>query len=151
MTDKRVPVKVVGVYYFKDAVAGEQYYVQFEDEAKQRTLIFVGQCEAWAISQGLEDAALDKAPERPFAYEAALACLAVTGAVVEEAYINDAREGVFYALVRLRVGDQVHEIDMRPSDAVNLAIRVRCPLLISEDVIRFSIEAEETKVKNAQP
>ena len=151
MTDGRVPVKVVGVYAFKDAEDVEWIYVQFEDLAGRQPRIFVGQCEAWAIAQGLEDAYSNKAPERPFAYEAALACLSVAGAVVEEAYINDAREGVFYALVRLRVGDQVHQVDMRPSDAVNLAIRAKCPLLINEDVIQFSIEAEETKVKNARP
>ena len=150
MTDKRVPVKVTGVYGFKDAENVEWFYIQFEDEARRQPRIFVGQCEAWAISQGLEDLALNKAPERPFAYEAALACLSVTGAVVEEAYINDAREGIFYALVRLRVGDQVHQIDMRPSDAVNFAIRTKCPLLINEEVIQFSIEAEKAKVKNAQ-
>ena len=151
MTDKRVPVKVTGVYSFKDAEGVEQIYVQFEDEAGRRTRIFIGQCEAWAIAQGFQDAALDKAPERPFAYEAALACLSVTGAVVEEAYINDVREGVFYALVSLRFSDQVHQIDMRPSDAVNLAIRTKCPLLINEKVIQFSIDLEESRGKNAQP
>jgi bifunctional DNase/RNase len=138
MTDNRVPVKVMGVYGFKDAEDVEWIYANFEDESGRQIRIFIGQCEAWAIAQGLEDIALDKAPERPFAYEAALACLTVAGAVVEESYINDVREGVFYALVRLRVSDQVHEIDMRPSDAVNFAIRTKCPLLMNEKVIQFA-------------
>ena len=143
MTDRRVPVKVVGVYAFKDAEDVEWIYVQFEDLAGRQPRIFVGQCEAWAIAQGLEDASLNKAPERPFAYEAALACLSVTGVVMEEAYINDVREGVFYALVRLRVGDQVHQVDMRPSDAVNFAIRTKCPLLINEEVIQFALDSQK--------
>ena len=138
MTGERVPVKVAGVYGLKDAENIEQIFAQFEDKAGRQIRIFIGQCEAWAIAQRLQDVAADKAPERPFAYEAALACLSAAGAIVEEAYINDVREGVFYALVRLRVSDQVHEIDMRPSDAVNFALRTQCPLLMSEKVIQFA-------------
>lgn len=40
-----------------------------------------------------------------------------------------------YARVSLCVGDKVYEIDLRPSDAVSLAIRVKCPLYINEDVL----------------
>ena len=98
--------------------------------------MFIGQFEVWAISLGLED----KAPDRPFTFETMLTCLAVAGATVEEVCINDMREETFYALVSLRVGDQVHQVDMRPSDAVNLAIRAKCPILINDQVIKTVLE-----------
>ena len=98
--------------------------------------MFIGQFEVWAISLGLED----KAPDRPFTFETMLTCLAVAGATVEEVCINDMREETFYALVSLRVGDQVHQVDMRPSDAVNLAIRAKCPILINDQVRKTVLE-----------
>ncbi|MGI4789593.1 MAG: bifunctional nuclease family protein [Janthinobacterium lividum] len=132
MTEKRVPVEVKGVFYFKDDQQAEWFYLQFADEAKRDIRIFIGQFEAWAIQLGLEDKPL----ERPLTYDTMINCLAVAGATVEEAYIHELRAEIFYAVVNLRVGDQVHQIDMRPSDAVNLAVRMKCPLLINEEVIQ---------------
>jgi bifunctional DNase/RNase len=136
MAEERVPVKVMGVYAHQDEGVVANHFVLFRDEAKRRIPMFIGQFEAWAISLGLED----KAPDRPFTFDAMLTCLTVAGATVEEAYINDIRDETFYALVTLRVGDQVHQVDMRPSDAVNLAIRVKCPLLINDQVIKTVLE-----------
>ena len=131
MSDERVPVKVVGVHSFKDAAEAELYYTLLENEAKRQTRIYVGQCEAWEISRGLHE----KMYERPLTFEAMLTCLAAAGATIQEVYINAVRDETFYALVSLRVGDQVHQIDMRPSDAVNLAIRAKCAILINEKII----------------
>lgn len=93
--------------------------------------MFLGQFEAWSISLGLEG----KAPDRPFTFDVMLTCLAVAGAAVEEVYINELRDETFYALVSLRVGDQAHQLDIRPSDAVSLAIRVKCPIFMNEEII----------------
>jgi len=127
VAEKRVPIKVMGVYAHQDAEAVANHFVLFRDEAKRRIPMFLGQFEAWSISLGLEG----KAPDRPFTFDAMLTCLAVAGAAVEEVYINELRDETFYALVSLRVSDQVHQVDMRPSDAVNLAIRVKCPIFMN--------------------
>ncbi len=131
MSEKRVPVKVMGVYAHDDAGTITNHFVLFRDQAKRRIPMFIGQFEAWAVSLGLED----KPQERPFTHDAMIHCLSVAGAAIEEVYINDMRDETFYSLVSLRVGDQVHQVDMRPSDAVNLAIRVKCPILMNEKVI----------------
>ncbi len=110
MTVKRVPVKVVGVYAHKDEGVVANHFVLFKDEAKRRIPMFLGQFEAYGISIGLEA----KAPDRPYTFDTMLTCLSVAGAMVEEAYINELKDEVFYALVSLRVGDKVHQIDMRP-------------------------------------
>jgi|GEM_PF-3068878 len=134
--ENRVPVKVVEVYGFKDEAGTGWCYILFEDEAKRPVRIFVGQCEAGEISHGLQNEVF----ERPLTYEAMLHCFAVTGATVEGISINDVHGKTFCALVALRVGDKVHQVDMRPSDAVSLVLRAKCPILMNETVIGAALE-----------
>ena len=141
--EDRVPVNVKGAYYFKDQAGAEWFYLLLEDEAKRQMPIYVDRCAAWAVRQGLEDSVEYKVWERPLAYEAMLACLSVTGAVIEEAYIKEVRGEFFYAQLTLRVGDHMHSIEILPSDAINLAIRARCPLLIKEEVAKFIVDRQK--------
>ncbi len=140
MTENRVPIEVVGVYARpaeeKNGVVS--HFVLFKDKSKRRIPMFLGQCEAWAISLGLER----KVPDRPYTFDAMLSCLSAAGATVTEVYINELKEETFYALVSLRVGEEVHEIDMRPSDAINLAIRIKCPILMNDEIIRAVLDGQ---------
>lgn len=138
MPDERVPVKVMGVYANDGEGIVSNHFVIFQDEAGRRLQIFIGQFEAWAISLALEGTP----PDRPFTHDAMLNCLAVAGATVEEACISDLREEVFYAVLTLRVSEQRHEVDVRPSDAVALALRAKCPLFISETVMQAAQQTE---------
>ena len=142
--ENRIPVEVKGAYLFKDAAGAEWIYILLEDEAKRQMPIYVDQCAGWAVRQGLEDSRENKEWERPLAYEAMLACLSVTGAVIEEACIKEVRGEFFYAQLTLRVGDQTHSIEILPSDAINLAIRAKCPLLIKEEVAKFIVDRQKT-------
>jgi bifunctional DNase/RNase len=40
------------------------------------------------------------------------------------------RENTFYATIRVRVGDRVQDVDARPSDALNVALRVNAPTFV---------------------
>lgn len=51
---------------------------------------------------------------------------------IEITAINDA---VFYARIILVQNDEELMIDARPSDCIALAVRLRCPIFIDEDVI----------------
>lgn len=122
MPDERVPVKVMGVYANDGEGIVSNHFVIFQDEAGRRLPIFIGQFEAWAISLALEGTP----PDRPFTHDAMLTCLTVAGATVEEACISEQR----------------HEVDVRPSDAVALALRAKCPLFISETVMQAAQQTE---------
>ena len=132
LMEERVPVKVMGVYAHQEQGTVANHFVLFRDESGRRVPIFVGQFEAWAISLGLQG----DVPERPFTHDAMIRCLEAAGAAIEEVDISDLRDETFYAQVRLRVGDQVHQVDLRPSDAVALALRAKCPLFMNEAIIR---------------
>ena len=134
--EERVMVKVMGVYAHQDQGTVANHFVLLRDNRGRRVPIFVGQFEAWAISLGLEG---DK-PERPFTHDAMIVCLSAAGATIEDACISEMRDETFYAVLRLRVGDQVQEIDLRPSDAVALALRAKCPLYMNEAVIKAAVK-----------
>ena len=61
------------------------------------------------------------------------------GVTVERVTIDDLWQDIFYAKVTISKGEETQDIDCRPSDAVNIAIRFRAPIYISENVIE-SIE-----------
>lgn len=138
MPDERVLVKVMGIYANDGEAIVSNHFVLFQDETGRRVQIFIGQFEAWAISLALEG----DTPDRPFTHDAMLNCLAVAGATVEEACVSDLRDETFYAALILRVGEQRHAVDLRPSDAVALALRAKCPLFISEAVMQAAHRTE---------
>src|SRR5207248_800376 len=49
--------------------------------------------------------------------------------------INDLREDTFYARIVLDADGRHVEVDSRPSDAIALAVRVRCPIYVDELVL----------------
>ena len=59
----------------------------------------------------------------------------LTGTRVERVVVTSLRENVFYAVIVLAVDGRVEEIDARPSDALNLAVRVGAPILVEDGVL----------------
>jgi bifunctional DNase/RNase len=59
----------------------------------------------------------------------------VTGARVERVVVTSIREKVFYAVVALAVDGHLDELDARPSDALNLAVRVGAPIFVAAEVM----------------
>jgi hypothetical protein len=56
--------------------------------------------------------------------------LEVAEARVEWVTVMSLRENTFYATIRVRVGDRVQDVDARPSDALNVALRVNAPIFV---------------------
>jgi RNA polymerase sigma factor (sigma-70 family) len=98
----------------------------------ERTLpIWVGTPEGDALALQLAGA---ETP-RPLTVDLAVRMLGVTGATIERVTISSLREHTFYGIVSLRVGDELHEVDARPSDALNLAARVGASVVVEPAVM----------------
>ena len=54
--------------------------------------------------------------------------------LVERVAVTRLRDNIFYATVWVKVGDHVHEVDARPSDAMNLALRARAPIFMAPEL-----------------
>lgn len=118
-----------------DEAGADVYFVTLQDAAERQMRIYIGKSEALALSLGMQG----YAPDRPQTYEAFLACLSVAGSAVEEVCIHDLQAETYYANVRLRVGTEYRDVDLRPSDALNLTVRTSCPLFATEKVFQASL------------
>jgi RNA polymerase sigma factor (sigma-70 family) len=92
-----------------------------------RTLpIWIGPAEAAAMAVELESA---ESP-RPFTAKLAASLVQAAGSRIEEVRITRLTEGVFYATVLVQSPAGVHEVDARPSDAVNVALAAGRPIKV---------------------
>lgn len=103
-----------------------------KDEAGERYLpIWIGPSEADAITVELQDIEM----ARPLTHDVLQTTIADLGAAVSHIVIRDLRNDVFYALIVLDQNGQKLEIDSRPSDAMALAVRVRVPIFVADEVM----------------
>ena len=93
--------------------------------------IFIGPLETQSILIGMGGVEVP----RPLSHDLVLSVATSLRAEVTRIEINDLREGTFSARILLRADDRDIVVDARPSDAIGIAVRVRCPVFISESVI----------------
>ncbi|MGI4792312.1 MAG: bifunctional nuclease family protein [Janthinobacterium lividum] len=147
MTEDRIAVEIESVTTSEGESGIETQFITLQDAAGRLMRVYIGKHEAKALSFGL----LGFPPDRPSAYEVMLACLSAAGAVVEEIAIHDLRAQTYYAAARLQIAGQIHSIDMRPSDALNLAVRSKCPVFVSEKVFHASLPPDEPAASPETP
>ncbi len=84
--------------------------------------------------------ALDGEPfERPLTHDVFVEMIAEFGGAIDRVRIDDVQDGTFYGKLDAEQyhGSERKELvfDVRPSDAVALALRVDCPIEVSDDVL----------------
>ena len=97
--------------------------------------IFVSADQAQSIGMALEGEPFD----RPLTHDLLVEVLTEFGGAIDRVRIDDLRDGTFYAKVDAeRYDDGEPErfvFDARPSDALALAVRIDCPIVVSDEVI----------------
>jgi len=100
--------------------------------------IFIGQLEAQSMLVGMEEVRLP----RPLTHDLLLNLLESQDLVLDKVEIHGLRENVFYARLVISGGRQKDGhplyLDCRPSDALCLATRRKCPVLVSGEVISLA-------------
>jgi uncharacterized protein len=72
---------------------------------------------------------------RPMTFDLMARIVEATGARIERVVVSSLRENVFYATIHITSSDGgAQEIDARPSDAINLAVKVAAPLFVDDEV-----------------
>ena len=108
--------------------------------------IAIGNFEATAIYMEL----YNEPPPRPITYDLLRSILDGLNVRVEHVVINALQEDTFYAEICLSLGEQILEIDSRPSDGIALALRVGAPIYVEENVIREAGLAVEKQLDRAE-
>ena len=116
----------------------QQHVVILKDDSNQELLIWIGKPEAWAIAAGLNGVE----PPRPMSAQLMAKLLQATGSQLEEVRIDSLKDDIFYATLKIRGASGEQELDARPSDALNLALLVKCPIYIEEEVMQRCAQSD---------
>ena len=118
----------------------QQKVVLLKDLEGQKILpIWIGPGEARAIALELEGAT----PPRPLTHDLLLTTLHLGQAHVMRVVINDLMDDTFYATIELDTPDGVRLIDSRPSDAIALAVRAKCPIFATGNALSALVTFED--------
>ena len=120
---------------------GSHRVVILKDVDSERYLpVWIGPAEADAITVQLTDTT----PARPLTHDLIASLLIELGAKVRYVVINDLQNETFYAriLLQTKSGAEI-SVDSRPSDAINVAVRVKCPIYIEDAIMDANAQFPE--------
>ncbi|KAB1196234.1 MULTISPECIES: bifunctional nuclease family protein [Haloferax] len=144
----RAVVRGIGVGVGEDGSNVPAVILEARDELLP---IVITSDQAQAIQLGLSGEKF----ERPLTHDLLVEMVTEFGGAIDSIRIDDISNGTFYAKVdaeRYTDGEaQTFVFDARPSDAISLAIRVDCPILVSDGVLdvagqspeAFDVDADE--------
>jgi bifunctional DNase/RNase len=125
-----VEVSVIGIT--QDRYSGLPIIILGNEQERFAIPIWVGHWEA----ELLETELLGAVPPRPFPYDLLREVISAFGGEIEKVVINDFDKGIYFAVIEVKRPDgEVLNIDSRPSDAINLAVRVGAPIFVKKEVI----------------
>jgi len=127
----KVKLNVLGISY-SQTQTGAYALVLAEENGRRRIPIIVGGFEAQAIAIQLEGLK----PPRPLTHDLFLNFANTFNIDLLEITVYKLEEGVFYSKLTCDNGQRIIEIDARTSDAIALALRFKCPIYTTEDILK---------------
>ena len=126
----KIKLNVLGLSY-SQTQSGAYALVLAEENGKRRIPIIIGGFEAQSIAIELEGLK----PPRPLTHDLFVNFATAFNINLIEVNINKLEEGIFFADLVCDNGSIRIKIDARTSDAVALAIRFRCPIYTTEEIM----------------
>ena len=126
----KVSLEIIGLTYSESSTGA--YVLILGDKHSQRRLpIVIGGAEAESIAVGIEK----HKNGRPHTHDLFIRFAKEFGVEIMEVVINRFRDGVYYAMLVCKQGDDLTMVDARPSDAIAIAVRVGCEIYAYESVM----------------
>jgi len=119
------------------AVSGEdgaRFLVLLKAPNGELLPIVIDALQAVSIAAGRQE----ERPERPLTHDLLLSMLGILDARVTRVEVTDLIDGTFFAMVVMERQGMRFDVDARPSDALALAVRTRCPIFVAEHVLEAS-------------
>jgi len=129
--------------------SGAYALVLAEENGDRRIPIIIGPVEAQAIAIQLEGLT----PPRPLTHDLIKNIALAFNVALLEVTIYKLEEGIFYSELLCEMDGNEIRIDSRTSDAVALALRFKCPIYTSEEILKkagiiLEIDDENSPVKS---
>lgn len=127
----RMTIEGVGFDHLKQTVV-----VLKDWEGRKLLPIWIGPAEARSIAFQMEGAT----SPRPSPHDLLMTCLQHSGGRITRVVINDLQDATFYATIDIDTPGGLLHIDSRPSDAIAMAVRAKCPVFIDGGAIDALID-----------
>lgn len=143
----KVSLEIMGLTYSESSTGA--YVLILGDKNSQRRLpIVIGSAEAESIAVGIEK----HKNGRPHTHDLFLRFAHEFGIEIMEVVINRFRDGVYYAMLVCKQGDDLTMVDARPSDAIAIAVRRGCEIYAYESVMEEAgIIMEDMEKQDDEP
>jgi hypothetical protein len=146
---KKIKLNVLGISY-SQTQSGAYALVLNEEKGERRIPIIIGGFEAQSIAIQLEGLK----PPRPLTHDLFKNFSDIFDINLTEINIYKLEEGVFYSnLICVKDGKEI-EVDARTSDAIALALRFKCPIYTTEEILSKSgiiVEIDFEKEQKGEP
>lgn len=144
--EKKVELEVLNITN-SQAQAGAFAMLLGEVDGERKLPIIIGPTEAQSIVLTLKGV---QTP-RPLTHDLFITSLVALGATLLRILIYKAQEGIFYSSIFLKKDEEIIRINSRTSDAVALAVRAHCPILIYDSIFeRECIRSSENEEKRSR-
>lgn len=127
---EKIKLNIVGLSY-SQTQSGAYALLLAEEYGRRRLPIVIGGNEAQAIAIELEK----MSPSRPLTHDLFKRFATSFDIEIKEVIIYNLVEGIFFAKMICKQGDNIEEIDARTSDAIAIAVRFNCPIYTYEFIL----------------
>jgi bifunctional DNase/RNase len=138
-TKMHVEMRIKGLML--DPVTNMPIIILSDMEGQRILPIWVGFFEANAIALQMENVATP----RPMTHDLLKNVISGLNATVKKILVNNLWDNTFYALIYLEMDGETLAIDSRPSDAIALALRMKSPIFVEEEVNQKAKSIEGTR------
>ena len=128
--DTKIKLRVQGLTN-SQIQSGAYALILAEENGARRVPIIVGTSEAQAIAIALEHIT----PPRPLTHDLFMTFAQAFGIQLREVFIYKFEDGVFYSELLFDDGITQVRLDSRTSDAIAIALRVKCDIYTTEHIV----------------
>lgn len=123
-----IEVEVLRVFF--DFVSASAMVILINKEKNKVMPIWIGIFEAQAIQSAIEADEF----RRPLTHELLKNVITALSAEVKHILITDIADNTFYSRIYIKKGEELVDIDSRPSDAICLAVKSKRKVFVSDKV-----------------
>lgn len=134
-----MPVEMKLTRIIMSEIQEQQVIYLKEVEGDRQFPILIGLFEATSIDRRVRG----EKPSRPLTHDLLVHVIEGMGGELDSVVVNELREHIYFAKLRIRHNGELIEIDARPSDAI--AVAVTCdphlPIYVAEEVLDEALES----------
>ena len=134
---RKMNTRQVTIEAVREHSGTRQCFVVLKDDHDARLIICIGRAEALTIAAGLTEIS----PPRPMTAHLMTSLFNVTDIELKEVRIEACKDDTFYSVITVVDGKGEHDLDARPSDALALAVLMKCPIFVADTLMKHFEQA----------